>query len=100
MTQTFNKLGLFGAALIGSMTLASQAFAVEPLSGGYQLASAKTHGEGKCGEGKCGGSDKADQSEGKCGEGKCGGHEKAGTSEGKCGEGKCDGSAKHDKSQA
>lgn len=95
MTQACNKLGLFGAALIGSMAIGSQAFAVEPLSQGYALASAKTQGEGKCAEGKCGGSAKAGQSEGKCGEGKCGGSGKAGKIEGKCGEGKCGGSGNH-----
>ena len=72
MTQVQNAIGLLGAALIGSMALTSNAFAVEPLAQGYQLASAKVAGEGKCGEGKCGGSGKASQSEGKCGEGKCG----------------------------
>ena len=88
MTQAKNTLGLLGAALIGSMALTSSAFAVEPLAQGYQQASAKVAGEGKCGEGKCGGSGKATQSEGKCGEGKCGASAKAGA-EGKCGEGKC-----------
>lgn len=88
MTQVRNTLGLLGAALIGSMALSSSAFAVEPLTQGYQLASAKVAGEGKCGEGKCGGSAKATQGEGKCGEGKCGASAKAGA-EGKCGEGKC-----------
>lgn len=82
MNQACNKLGLLGAALVGSMTIGSQAFAVEPLPEGYQLASAKTQGEGKCGEGKCGSSGKAGQGEGKCGEGKCGGNDKAGKSEG------------------
>jgi len=72
MTQVRNAIGLLGAALIGSMALTSNAFAVEPLAQGYQLASAKVAGEGKCGEGKCGGSGKVSQSEGKCGEGKCG----------------------------
>ncbi|WP_200626124.1 HvfA family oxazolone/thioamide-modified RiPP metallophore [Pseudomonas sp. LAM2023] len=71
MTQVRNTLGLLGAALIGSMALGSSAFAVEPLAQGYQLASAKVPGEGKCGEGKCGASAKAG-TEGKCGEGKCG----------------------------
>lgn len=88
MTQARNTLGLLGAALIGSMAFGSNAFAVEPLSQGYQLASAKVPGEGKCGEGKCGGSAKASHGEGKCGEGKCGASAKAGA-EGKCGEGKC-----------
>ncbi|MDD2001857.1 EF-hand domain-containing protein [Pseudomonas putida] len=85
MTQAKNTLGLLGAALIGSMALSNSAFAVEPLAQGYQLASAKVAGEGKCGEGKCGGSGKASQSEGKCGEGKCGAGAKAGA-EGKCGD--------------
>lgn len=83
MTQVRSTLGLLGAALIGSIALTSSAFAVEPLAQGYQLASAKVAGEGKCG-----GSAKATQSEGKCGEGKCGASAKAGA-EGKCGEGKC-----------
>lgn len=96
MKNARNTLGLLGAALIGGMAFGTSAFAVEPLSQGYQLASAKTQGEGKCGEGKCGGSAKSSHGEGKCGgsekgaEGKCGGSEKAG-SEGKCGEGKCGG---------
>ncbi|MCY1463074.1 hypothetical protein D9M71_809210 [compost metagenome] len=68
------------------MAMGSSAFAVEPLSQGYQLASAKASGEGKCGEGKCAGSEKATH-----GEGKCGGDDKATQSEGKCGEGKCGG---------
>jgi len=88
MKHARNTLGLLGAALIGSMAIGNAAFAVEPLSQGYQLASAKTPGEGKCGEGKCGANAKSSQSEGKCGEGKCGGSAKAGA-EGKCGEGKC-----------
>ncbi|WP_409311669.1 EF-hand domain-containing protein [Pseudomonas putida] len=71
MTQAKNTLGLLGAALIGSMALSNSAFAVEPLAQGYQLASAKVAGEGKCGEGKCGAGAKAG-AEGKCGEGKCG----------------------------
>ncbi|HFL7937534.1 TPA: EF-hand domain-containing protein [Pseudomonas putida] len=54
MTQAKNTLGLLGAALIGSMALSNSTFAVEPLAQGYQLASAKVAGEGKCGEGKCG----------------------------------------------
>jgi len=88
MTHVRSTLGLLGAALIGGMALGSNAFAVEPLAQGYQLASAKVAGEGKCGEGKCGASAKATQGEGKCGEGKCGASAKAGA-EGKCGEGKC-----------
>ena len=71
MKTTRNTLGLLGATLIGGMVLGNTAFAVEPLSQGYQLAAAKTPGEGKCGEGKCGASAKAG-AEGKCGEGKCG----------------------------
>lgn len=70
------NLGLAAIALAGGMSLASSAaFAVEPLSQGYQLASADKTGEGKCGEGKCGASETSDKSgtaEGKCGEGKCG----------------------------
>jgi len=77
------RIGLLAVALAGGMNLASTAFAVEPLSQGYQLAAADKAGEGKCGEGKCGegkcgGDAKATQAEGKCGEGKCG--------EGKCGD--------------
>ncbi|MHC6225045.1 HvfA family oxazolone/thioamide-modified RiPP metallophore [Pseudomonas sp. X10] len=89
MSRTHSTLGLLGAALVSSLVLGNTAFAVEPLSNGYQLASAKTPGEGKCGEGKCGGSAKASQNEGKCGEGKCGASGKASQAEGKCGEGKC-----------
>ncbi|ATB63543.1 EF-hand domain-containing protein [Pseudomonas mosselii] len=88
MKTTRQTLGLLGATLLGGMVLGNSAFAVEPLAQGYQLASAKTPGEGKCGEGKCGAGGKATQSEGKCGEGKCGASAKAGA-EGKCGEGKC-----------
>ncbi|MDH1659688.1 EF-hand domain-containing protein [Pseudomonas mosselii] len=83
MKTTRQTLGLLGATLLGGMVLGNSAFAVEPLAQGYQLASAKTPGEGKCGAGG-----KATQSEGKCGEGKCGASAKAGA-EGKCGEGKC-----------
>jgi len=79
------KLGLLGAALIGSVAF-SNAFAVEPLPQGYQLADAKAQGEGKCGEGKCGADGKAKKGEGKCGEGKCGADEKGKKGEGKCGE--------------
>lgn len=89
MKHSKNTLGLLSVALLGGMALGNSAFAVEPLAQGYQLAAAKTPGEGKCGEGKCGGSGKATQGEGKCGEGKCGGSAKAGQAEGKCGEGKC-----------
>ncbi|MES2819538.1 MAG: hypothetical protein V4812_11195 [Pseudomonadota bacterium] len=76
-----NRLGLIAVALAGSLSLAQGVFAVEPLSQGYQLASAEKAGEGKCGEGKCGSSEpaaKVSDAEGKCGEGKCG--------EGKCGD--------------
>ena len=65
-----------GAALVGGLTLAGSAFAMQPLSSGYMVASASV-GEGACGadkkaaEGSCGG-DKAAKAEGKCGEGKCG----------------------------
>jgi len=59
MKQSKNTLGLLGAAVVGSLLLGNSAFAVEPMSQGYQLAAAKTDAEGKCGEGKCG--------EGKCG---------------------------------
>ncbi|NBK37220.1 EF-hand domain-containing protein [Pseudomonas soli] len=94
MKTTRQTLSLLGATLLGGMVLGNNAFAVEPLAQGYQLAAAKTPGEGKCGEGKCGASGKATQSEGKCGEGKCGASGKATQSEGKCGEGKCGASAK------
>jgi uncharacterized low-complexity protein len=69
------RIGLMVVALTGGMNLASNAFAMEALPQGYQLASAEKAGEGKCGEGKCGASEasnKATQAEGKCGEGKCG----------------------------
>ncbi|MBD9416076.1 hypothetical protein IB234_16070 [Pseudomonas sp. PDM16] len=66
------RIGLLAVALAGGMNLASNAFAVEALPQGYQLAAADKAGEGKCGEGKCGGSEKTTQAEGKCGEGKCG----------------------------
>ncbi|MGA1677806.1 MAG: hypothetical protein ACO377_15445 [Pseudomonadales bacterium] len=59
-----------GAALLGSLTLASPVFACSELDHGFGATAAnEADAEGKCGEGKCG--------EGKCGEGKCG--------EGKCG---------------
>jgi uncharacterized low-complexity protein len=64
-----------GAALVGGLTLAGSAFAMQPLASGYMVASASV-AEGACGavkkagEGSCGG-DKA-KAEGKCGEGKCG----------------------------
>ena len=64
-----------GAALVGGLTLAGSAFAMQPLASGYMAASASV-AEGACGadkkagEGSCGG-DKA-KAEGKCGEGKCG----------------------------
>lgn len=45
MIDARKNLGLFGAALIGSMALGSSAFAVEPLPQGYQLASAKAPGK-------------------------------------------------------
>ena len=45
MTHARNTLGLLGAALLGSMAFGSSAFALEPLSQGYQLASAKVAGE-------------------------------------------------------
>jgi uncharacterized low-complexity protein len=93
-----------GAVLIGS--LAGSAFAMSPLSQGYQVAPgddkpqaegdmAAAEGDGKVEEeGKCG--------EGKCGEGSCGADKKAegaaagaaegdgkAHEEGKCGEGSC-----------
>ncbi|MCY1395167.1 EF hand [compost metagenome] len=77
MTLHSNKtrIGLLAVALAGGLNLASNAFAVEALPQGYQLAAAQKAAEGKCGEGKCGASEtssKATQAEGKCGEGKCG----------------------------
>ncbi|WP_430325881.1 HvfA family oxazolone/thioamide-modified RiPP metallophore [Pseudomonas shirazensis] len=89
MKQSKNTLGLLGAAVVGSLLLGNSAFAVEPMSQGYQLAAAKTDAEGKCGEGKCGGSEKAGKAEGKCG-----GEGEAEKAEGKCGEGKCGASEK------
>ncbi len=77
MIKGRKTIGLLGTALVGSMAVSSGAFAVEPLSHGYQLAAAKAQAEGKCGEGKCGGDSKAEKSEGKCGEGKCGSSDKA-----------------------
>lgn len=77
-----NSLSLaVGAALLGSVTLASaaSAFQVQDLGQGYMLVGEEKP-EGKCGEGKCG-ADKA-KDEGKCGADKAKG-------EGKCGEGKC-----------
>lgn len=65
MKQSKNTLGLLGAALIGGMVMGGSAFAVEPLSHGYQLAAAKTDGEGKCGEGKCGADKAGKHAEGK-----------------------------------
>ena len=65
-----------GAALVGGLTLAGSAFAMQPLATGYMVAAASV-GEGACGadkkaaEGSCGG-DKTAKAEGKCGEGKCG----------------------------
>jgi uncharacterized low-complexity protein len=54
---TKNTIGLLGAVLAGGMMLTGSAFASQPLTQGYLLASAeqvvKTP-EGKCGEGKCG----------------------------------------------
>lgn len=62
-----------GALMLGGIALSQSAFAMNPLSQGYQLSSPDGgHGDGKPTEGKCG--------EGKCGEGKSHG-------EGKCGEG-------------
>ncbi len=84
MKTTPKTLSLLGATLLGGLVMGNSAFAVEPLSQGYQLAAAKAAGEGKCGEGKCGGSGKASQAEGKCGA-----EAKADKAEGKCGEGKC-----------
>lgn len=54
MNRTQKTLGLLGATLVTGLLASGSAFAVEPLSHGYQLASAKARGEGKCGEGKCG----------------------------------------------
>ena len=57
-------------------------FTVTELSGGYMVADAGTHAEGKMEH-----DGKDTSAEGKCGEGKCG--EKRAAHEGKCGEGKC-----------
>lgn len=105
-----------GAALVGSLSTADlanaldQPFKLTPLAQGYfQVAS--TDSEARCGankgakEGQCGG-DKA-MREGQCGEGKCGGSMTTGQAsapatdpatapakgmpEGMCGEGKCGG---------
>jgi uncharacterized low-complexity protein len=98
-----------GAVMLGGMTLAGSAFAMNSLAQGYQVAATgttaeppktgeataeapktgETAAEAKGEEGKCG--------EGKCGEGKCGDDkpkeeataEGAKGEEGKCGEGKC-----------
>lgn len=109
-----NSLSLaVGAALLGSVTLASaaSAFQVQDLGQGYMLVGEEKP-EGKCGEGKCGadkGAAAADAAgkeatEGKCGEGKCGadkgkegscgegGHEAAAEGEDKGKEGSCGGS--------
>ena len=79
MKTTSNTLGLLGAALISSIAFGNTAFAMEPVSQGFQLAAAKVDGEGKCG---------ADHKGSKT-EGSCGAHAKTGKAEGKCGEGKC-----------
>ncbi len=53
MKTTPKTLSLLGATLLGGLVMGNSAFAVEPLSQGYQLAAAKAAGEGKCGaEGK------------------------------------------------
>lgn len=83
-----NSLSLaVGAALLGSVTLASaaSAFQVQDLGQGYMLVGEEKP-EGKCGEGKCGG---AKGKEGSCGEG---GHEAAAEGEDKGKEGSCGGS--------
>ncbi len=80
-----------GAALLGSVTIASaaNAFQVSDLGQGYMLVGDEKP-EGKCGEGKCGadkkeGAEHEKGKEGKCGEGKCGADK---GKEGSCGEGK------------
>ena len=83
-----NSLSLaVGAALLGSVTLASAAtaFQVQDLGQGYMLVGEEKP-EGKCGEGKCG-ADKG--KEGSCGEG---GHDAAAEGEDKGKEGSCSGS--------
>jgi uncharacterized low-complexity protein len=71
-----SRIGLIAVALVGSMNLASSAFAADAMPQGYQLAAAEKTSEGKCGEGKCGASETGAKitkaGEGKCGEGKCG----------------------------
>lgn len=79
--KTRNKtVSLLGIAVAG-LVLSGSAFAMQPLSQGYMLATAHAGAEGKCGEGKCGGADAKPNgtktaakktAEGKCGEGQCG----------------------------
>ena len=80
-SKTMKPLVLAASAVVLG-ALAGSAFAMAPLSQGYQVAPGddKAQEEGKCGEGSCGedggtsgddGDGKAHE-EGKCGEGSCG----------------------------
>ena len=79
-SKTMKPLVLAASAVVLG-ALAGSAFAMAPLSQGYQVAPGddKAQEEGKCGEGSCGeegtsgddGDGKANE-EGKCGEGSCG----------------------------
>jgi len=73
---------VFAATVLSPLASAADSpFAMQKLSGGYQLAAADTAEkkmDGKCGEGKCGADKKAmKKKDGKCGEGKCGADKKA-----------------------
>jgi len=89
---------VFAATVLSPLASAADSpFAMQKLSGGYQLAAADTAEkkmDGKCGEGKCGADKKAmKKKDGKCGEGKCGADKKAAKmKDGSCGEKMKDGS--------
>lgn len=106
MSSKSMKPVVLAASAVVLGALAGSAFAMSPLSQGYQVAPGddKAQEEGKCGEGQCG-EDKGHE-EGKCGEGQCGADKMEATSgdagtgdaegtdgkaeeEGKCGEGSC-----------
>jgi uncharacterized low-complexity protein len=85
---------VFAATVLSPLASAADSpFAMQKLSGGYQLAAADTAEkkmDGKCGEGKCGADKKAmKKKDGKCGEGKCGADKMKNKDAAKCGEGKC-----------
>jgi len=81
MSSKFKPAAFASALVLGSMALSQSAFAISPLSHGYQLSSPDgSQGDDKAAEGKCG--------EGKCGAGMMVGAG-AGAGEDKCGEGKC-----------